>query len=862
AGQEMEIMIALTNKFFAKAAAGQPLRIYSVVRTAKEHVYVEAENEADVQQAIQGIPDVYGWRPGSIKLIPVGEMTSVVSVPKRNQDLTRGAWVRFKRGAYKGDLAQVRDVLDGGARVLLMAVPRLDLSLLATPAHKRAVTGRARRRPPQRLFSAEEVKAALEAAGPGGSRSSVEPARHRSLNVEGHRFKNAFYADGFMLKEMKTAYVDAKDPQPTLAELNMFKPASGSSGLLGGSAGDAQEWERTLAQSLTTAFKRSQGPRAALLPGDRVAVVAGALEGVTGRVVSVNEAAETFMLDLDPSLAEQAGIHEHLEESLSNAIKVFEVGDHVKVVGGLHTGATGTVYFAHSGDQGTEHTAVIRLDTGMDQVQVFFRDLILSAERMADTESLEGHRKFDLVEVRTEATQQPQVGIVVGIQHRSLLIVDQMDRAHTVPVNMVRRNLSSSARRERALGDKERHIEAGTIVKVLRGKHKGLEATVKYVYRSRLFLHSNKVPEHAGCFALASRQVVVPGPVAGSASSFGRVLDGVPGAVGAVAGAASRKAKQRVDDEYRGKTVRVLKGLHRQKLGRVKQTLPDRVKVELHSTQKVITLQRSEVKVVEDESIKMQAMGGAAHGVPHGAGVSAAHQYGALPGGMTPAAGGGATPAYGSGATPAFGGGATPAYGGGATPAYGGGATPAYGGGATPAYGGGATPAYGGGATPAYGGGATPAYGGGATPAYSGGATPAYPGSDAAPASGQHQGTASSEQQEAQQAPAHCVPLATVTVTQGPRAGELAVVQRVQGADVLLRSTGVGGAAVSSFTILGSDTKPVAPTQKQERAFVFGGGHTGPGEVQDIADGEVVLALDNGQVADVRLADVVLLGAE
>lgn len=43
-----------------------------------------------------------------ILLVPIKEMTDVLSVESKEIDLSRDTWVRMKLGIYKGDLAQVR----------------------------------------------------------------------------------------------------------------------------------------------------------------------------------------------------------------------------------------------------------------------------------------------------------------------------------------------------------------------------------------------------------------------------------------------------------------------------------------------------------------------------------------------------------------------------------------------------------------------------------------------------------------------------------------------------------------------------------------------------------------------------------
>ena len=43
----------------------------------------------------------------TVKLVPIKEMTDVLSVEKKLVDVDQDSWVRVKSGIYKGDLAKV-----------------------------------------------------------------------------------------------------------------------------------------------------------------------------------------------------------------------------------------------------------------------------------------------------------------------------------------------------------------------------------------------------------------------------------------------------------------------------------------------------------------------------------------------------------------------------------------------------------------------------------------------------------------------------------------------------------------------------------------------------------------------------------
>ena len=65
-GAEAEILIALLNKFVAKTEEGKgsEMGIMSAFSTRKGVVFVEAFRESQVKQAVLGIQNLYGWKPG------------------------------------------------------------------------------------------------------------------------------------------------------------------------------------------------------------------------------------------------------------------------------------------------------------------------------------------------------------------------------------------------------------------------------------------------------------------------------------------------------------------------------------------------------------------------------------------------------------------------------------------------------------------------------------------------------------------------------------------------------------------------------------------------------------------------------
>ena len=59
----------------------------------------------DGKQACRGMRTIYSQK---VTLVPIKEMTDVLSVEKKSVEIDQDTWVRVKTGIYKGDLAKVK----------------------------------------------------------------------------------------------------------------------------------------------------------------------------------------------------------------------------------------------------------------------------------------------------------------------------------------------------------------------------------------------------------------------------------------------------------------------------------------------------------------------------------------------------------------------------------------------------------------------------------------------------------------------------------------------------------------------------------------------------------------------------------
>jgi transcription elongation factor SPT5 len=106
-GKERDVIFSLMAKAFATEMTDQPMRILSAFSRegVLGYVYIEADKEAHVHQAIESVKTIYGR---TLKLVPVNEMVDCLTIKKKDIEVKVGNWVRVKKGRkFNGDLAQV-----------------------------------------------------------------------------------------------------------------------------------------------------------------------------------------------------------------------------------------------------------------------------------------------------------------------------------------------------------------------------------------------------------------------------------------------------------------------------------------------------------------------------------------------------------------------------------------------------------------------------------------------------------------------------------------------------------------------------------------------------------------------------------
>jgi len=651
-GKEQELVIQIMNKCAAFARQGRPLGISAAIASqSKGKVFIESFSEPSVMEAIQGVRGLLQY---TMKLVPIQDMTTVMTVTSNKKPVQKNEWVRMTRGHYRGDLALVKSVKDSGLRCVVQCVPRLDLTLADLPPEEARVRRRTVR-PPQKFFNAQEV-AAL-------GRQSLRRQRFPGMDLYCDYFEGNYYHDGYLLKEMTVGSMikpTTEDDPPTLDELQRFqKRKSGRDDGYDDDDGEENEGSK-MAGSLLDELSELQGRAGmgksgssggGLLIGDTVEVVEGDLVGMRGKLMSID--GTTVKIKPLNTSAEQLGDMDQVEFLANQVRKYIPVGAHVKVMDGRYANETGNIVAVEQLDGDTDFTAVLLTDVTNKEVSVRLSQLRETTEIAVGQDRLQGYELYDLV-VLSGGGSANEVGVIVRVGREDFTVVNNHGIAREIRPEELRGKRNSQSQRAVALDVQGNQIRCGDSVNVAEGPHKGKTATIKRMNRAQLFLHSQTRSEHAGIFVVRSRSCMLAGSRSqsrgtsadGGASPFATPQSQSRG------GPAGGRGKR--DDGLVGKTVRIQAGNWKGYLGTVCDSTATHVQVELHSRLKKVMVVRERVVVAGDKfgaTEEQNQPPGMVGGInPAASSVMATPMHVAV-GGATPAihAFGGATPAHGGG---------------------------------------------------------------------------------------------------------------------------------------------------------------------------------------------------------------------
>eukprot|EP00271_Cylindrocystis_brebissonii_P022165 TRINITY_DN8372_c1_g1_i1.p1 TRINITY_DN8372_c1_g1~~TRINITY_DN8372_c1_g1_i1.p1 ORF type:complete len:907 (-),score=231.98 TRINITY_DN8372_c1_g1_i1:513-3233(-) len=536
-------------------------------------------------QACRGIRLIYSYKT---KLVDIKEMSEVLTVEKKAADLEVNAWVRIKIGLYKGDLAQVVDVDNVKQQATVKLVPRVDLAALEAKQaeNKPDVPIKKKQRPPARFFSVDEAKS---------HGLKMNEVRDKETNefvyvLEGMRFKDSYFWKTVSLKSL-----DKSGIVPTLDELQNFqKPA-----------GDGDDESTTL-----LAPKLAQQQRARLMKGDVVQVVEGDLKGLMGTVEKV-DGDEIIIKPRHKDLKEPLPVFE------KQLRKFFKTGDHVKVIAGMHDGATGLIVKVE------EQVVVLLTDTSQEHIKVFARDIVSSAEVTSGITQFGDYELHDLI-----ILDQLSFGVIVKLEQGGCQVLrNSPNRSDVAAVKFpdIKRKLFD--RKATAEDGHKNPMAVKDPVRILDGPWKGRQGVVEHLHRGVAFVFDRTFAQNGGFFCVRARSCCT---LAGTNNSQGvsaadplqrrrgypyenerngmlyspvrqNLLQsprnymngsgrGAPGGHGSFGG--GRSGHRRDHDSIVGTITTIRMGNYKGYKGRVVDATDTTVRVELESQMKIITVKR------------------------------------------------------------------------------------------------------------------------------------------------------------------------------------------------------------------------------------------------------------------------------
>jgi len=603
-GKEREAIFAIMKRVEERMGTKDELAITSAFErggtqsTMKGFIYVEAQRQADVMTAMDGLMNVYPRT--KMMLVEIKEMPDLLRVTKSPQ-LEPGAYVRLRRPPkYAGDLAQVIDVTDTGLELRVRYVPRLDYGLhedVNIPAdaqgkRKRPVAGP---RPPQRLFSEVEAK-----------------KRHtKYLQGRGDKvwlYMGDEYVNGYCEKDVKIQTLITKDVNPTLEEVTRF------------AAGAEDGTENLDLNALAASLKQSTA-NASYLPGDIIEVYEGEQKGIRGKAISVQGDIVTMNVE-HGTLKGQT-----IEVPVKGLRKRFREGDHVKVIGGSRfRDEVGMVVKI------VEDRVTLLSDQGNNEITVFSKDL-REASDSGGGGSLGQYDLWDLIQLDPST-----VACVTKVERESLLVLDQNSQIRTVLPSQITNKIDQ---RKHAVATDRNGAEVRTddVVKEYGGE--GKSGRIMHIHRAYLFCRSTEAGENGGVFVARTTNVTSVSAKGGRVSSQPTLdLNSMNPATkrnpNGGAGGDMPPPKFFGRDKAIGQTVTIRKGPYKGLLGIVKETTDTNARVELHTKNKTVNVPKDALGFkdkISGQSIDPNSRGGFGGGR---GGFSARGGRGGGPGGATP----------------------------------------------------------------------------------------------------------------------------------------------------------------------------------------------------------------------------------
>ncbi|KAG5437393.1 hypothetical protein PCANB_000824 [Pneumocystis canis] len=555
-GKEKDIIYKLMRKTIDLQHSETPIEIISVFQRdgINGYIYVEAKKQAHIVHACKDIVNVYTTR---IILVPIKEMPDLLKIKKEILKLVPGTYVRIKRGKYAGDLAQIDNLSENGLSARVKIIPRLDYSVkdkgstfIGPDGKKRYHNGfSVGSRPQQRFFNEKEAARLL------GNRSLIK------RGVKSFVFNNDEYEDGYLMKDIKLIGLITEEVNPTLEEITKFN--SGTE--------DSYNFDLTsLAQSI-----KASNVTPTFQPGDHVEVLEGEQAGIHGIVEAINN-------DIITLYSEHEGLKgEKIEISSKGLKKRFKQGDNVKVINGKYKGDAGMIICVK------EDQVVLLSDFSMLEITVFSKDISEATQSTGTNIMSNEYDLHDLVQLDTNT-----VACITKISGNLLGVLDQNGLSRTIHPNQI--SLKHQLKNSIATDRNGLEIHIGDTVRDIDDRNR--QWTVIHIIHGYAFLYDREVTENNGVFVTKTKNLATIATKGSRITSSGPDLNKMNPALQRPTINFSQPIPRFIGkDKAIGETVNICLGPYKGLLGIVKDATETSARVELHSNQKTITIDKNKL---------------------------------------------------------------------------------------------------------------------------------------------------------------------------------------------------------------------------------------------------------------------------
>ena len=547
-GKERECVETLFHKYFHYNKEDQPMKIKILSAMSfdslKGYIYIEAYKEANVREAIMGLSNL---RENSLKIVPINEMTQVFNYDKLAKvDIKPRQWVRMKSGLYEGDLAQVLNIEDPINKIYIRIIPRIQEQSETKNENIGEYNKKLKKniKPRQKLFNPKHY-------------NNIESKSHNLIGSY-ITWNKQMFKDGFLIKTVKAKSLITEGVVPKIEELKIFDMAKFNQD----ERDDDTNPNTTDLEYLSTAIQETEISRKKKFEkGDRVKIIQGDLNGITGKVISHVDK----IVQLYPNVE---GMSEDvLEFPEDYLIKEFLPGEMVQVVTGPNIGKQGYIVKIE------DDVAVIYSESTKSYYKASCLDLISSSQVIYMNEQNSFFKIGELVKINNLNT----ICYVLNVSQYSLKLIDTRNEIKTVSVRDV---FKLPSHKINGIDSKKNPITKDDTVKVINGLYKGTKAIIKNIYKYFVFLHNNDYVQSNGIFADTCENIEILG------SELLIDADGSRGKVN----------KKMVPEEIRnlvGKTVKIISGVWKGYNGIVKDVTDKTADVELSSKPRTIRLELS-----------------------------------------------------------------------------------------------------------------------------------------------------------------------------------------------------------------------------------------------------------------------------